>query len=246
MMGHDQTLEDDQLVEKLEHAVWEERRRLPELLACLGEVDRRKLPITLGYASTFDYCLRHLRFSEDEAYRRISAARACIGRPQLLSAMAEGRLSLTVVSKLAPHIYREDAPDIIARAEGKTSRGVEELLAPLRPETQKRDLMRSIAVTAPAAAESAAAQFVAGSCAIVVPRVEFTFQGSPELRRALERLRELLAHKFPFGGLEDILSEAVQDYIVRHDPQRGLALVKPAPAGGARLPERPGAAPRGA
>src|ERR1035437_855480 len=97
------SLSDDQLLARLDRFALEERERLPMFLACLGEGDRRGIFIKQGYSSTFDYCVRRLMFSEDEAYRRIHAARAAASRPELLSALAGGQLSLSAVSKIAPH-----------------------------------------------------------------------------------------------------------------------------------------------
>ena len=205
-------LSDDALLERLDRLAQEERERLPFFIACLGEADRRKLPEDRGYASTFDYCVRRLKLSEDEAYRRIQAARAAVARPQILAALADGQLSLTAVSKIAPHVRREDAPEIIARAEGKSTREIVELLAPLSPELEKKDRMRTISVVAPSENNQ--------DSPAIRPRVDFSFQGSPALRDAIVRAKELLSNKFPFGGMDDVLLEIVQDYLERHDPQR--------------------------
>jgi 5-methylcytosine-specific restriction endonuclease McrA len=209
-------LSDDQLLACIERFAEEERDRLPFFLACLGEADRRRLPEERGYTSTFDYCVRRLKLSEDESYRRIHAARAAASRPELLSALAGGHLSLSAVSKIAPHVRRVDAPEIIARAEGKSTRELEEILAPLCPEPAKRDRIRTVAtaieddanVNAPA----------------VQSRVEFSFQGSIALRNAIERVKDILSNKFPFGEMDHVLLEVVEYYIERHDPQASLAL----------------------
>jgi hypothetical protein len=205
------SVSDDDLLARLDRFVGEERERLPWFLACLGEGDRRGLFVKHGYSSTFDYCVRRLKLSEDEACRRIQAARASVGRPELLSAMADGQLSLTSVSKLAPHMRRADAPEIISRAEGKSQRELESLLAPLSPEPAKHDRVRAVSVSTPCGSGEAAP----------VPRlrVEFSFQGPPDLRDAIERAKELLSNKFPFGDLSDVLLEVVRDYLARHDPQ---------------------------
>ncbi len=207
---------------RLEEFVQEERERLPWFIACLGELDRRKALETRGYSSTFDYCVRRLGLSEDEACRRIQAARAAVSRPQLLPALAEGRLSLTAVSRIAPYVRRPDAPALIARAEGKSSRELEAILAPLNPVPVKRDTVRAVAVTAPGP-DGARAE----------ARVEFAFQGSPALRAAIDRVKELLAHKLPLGGLNDVLLEVIRDYLVRNDPQGTLKLGRTAPVRGA-------------
>ncbi|MBI4060652.1 MAG: HNH endonuclease [Elusimicrobia bacterium] len=214
-------LSDEELLKRLGELHKEERGKLPWFIACLGELDRRKALEKRGYSSTFDYCVRQLGLSEDEACRRIQAARAAVSRPQLLPALAEGRLSLTAVSRIAPHIRRPDAPEIIARAEGKSTRELECILAPLSPESSKRDLMRTIAVAAPGP----------GATRNEI-KVHFAFQGSPALREAIERVRELLAHKFPFGGLNALLLVVVEDYLARNDPQEAIKLGRGASVGG--------------
>jgi hypothetical protein len=197
-------LSDERLLSRIEQLAQEERERLPYFLACLGEADRRKLPDKIGYDSTFDYCVRRLKFSEDEAYRRIHAARATTARPELLSALSDGQLSLTAVSKIAPHVRRSDAPEIIARAEGKNIRELKEILAPLCPEPLKRDLIRTISVLTPREGPDPPS---------VESRVDFSFRGSIALRKAIERAKELLSNKFPFGGMNDVLLEVVEHYL---------------------------------
>ena len=117
-MDDPRLLSDEQLLRRLERFVEEERERLHAFLSWLGEADCRNLLVKQGYSSTFDYCVRRLKLSEDEAYRRIHAARAAMTRPELLSALADGQLSLTAVSKIAPHIHRADVLEIISRAGG--------------------------------------------------------------------------------------------------------------------------------
>lgn len=213
-MDDPRLLSNEELLGKLERFVEEERERLHSFLAWLGEADRRKLPEDEGYSSTFDYCVRKLRLSEDEAYRRIHAARAAVTRPEILSALADGQLSLSAVSKIAPFVRRHDAVEIIARVEGKTARQIDEILAPLRPESERRDMMRAVAIS----------PIKSGALWSSPPelRVDFSFRGSCALRDAIERIRQLLSHKCPGGGIDELLLEISRDYLERHDPQKGL------------------------
>ena len=55
----------------------------------------------------FAYCTQALHLSEAEAYLRIAAARASREHPFLLSMLADGRLHLTAIAKLAPHLTRD-------------------------------------------------------------------------------------------------------------------------------------------
>ena len=52
----------------------------------------------------FAYCTERLHLSEAEAYLRIAAARASREHPILLTMLADGRLHLTAIAKLAPHL----------------------------------------------------------------------------------------------------------------------------------------------
>jgi hypothetical protein len=216
-------LSDEQLRTRLETFVEEERERLHSFLAWLGEADSRKA-LEVGYGSTFDYCVRRLKLSEDEAYRRITAARAAVVRPEILSAMADGRLTLAAVSRIAPHVRRPDAPLIIARAEGKTKRQIDEMLAPLNLVPERPDVVRTVAVPS-----------LNGPPVI---RVDFSFRGSTTLRKGIERIQELLASKYPFGSLDDVLLEITREYLERHDPQTGFVGRLPPVKGGASIAAR--------
>lgn len=105
-------------------------------------------------------------------------------------------------------MQRNDAAEIISRAEGKTAREIDDLLAPLRPEPAKKETMRLVAISA--------------GIQKPVMRVTFGFHGPVALREAIDRIRQLLSHKYPAGALEDVLLEVVNDYLQRHDPQKGL------------------------
>lgn len=207
-MDDPKTLTDEQLLTRLECFVEEERLRLHSFLSWLAEADLRKATIGKGYSSTFDYCVRRLKLSEDEAYRRIHAARATVSRPELLSAMSDGRLSLSAVSKIAPFVQRADAAVIISRAEGKSAREIDDMLAPLRPVAETKDFVRLVAIPT-----------LNGP---PIMRAAFSFQAAVVLRDYIDRLRRLLAHKYPKGTLDEILLEVVEDYLQRHDPKEGV------------------------
>lgn len=58
-------------------------------------------------------------------------------------------------------------------------------------------------------------------------RFEFRFTGSRGLRDSLERAKDLLWHKFPWGRMEDILLEIIKEYLDHHDPQLNLRMPMP-------------------
>ncbi|HET9253069.1 MAG TPA: HNH endonuclease, partial [Candidatus Eisenbacteria bacterium] len=100
-------LRDDVLLRDLAALIVEERGTMAVVLAHLAEVDARKLFAPLGYSSMFAYCVEELKLTEDAAYKRIQAARAARQFPILFTELAEGRLHLTAVCLLAPHLTEE-------------------------------------------------------------------------------------------------------------------------------------------
>jgi hypothetical protein len=77
----------------------------------------------------FSFCVHELRLSEEAAYKRIHAARAARRFPAIFPALADGRLHLTAVVLLAPHLTEATATDLLKAAEHKTKSEIEKLLA---------------------------------------------------------------------------------------------------------------------
>ncbi|MGE5177582.1 MAG: HNH endonuclease [Bacteroidota bacterium] len=122
-------LSDAVLVRDLNALVNRHRESTAQLLAHLAEVDSRRLYVPAGYSSMFGYCVGELRFSEDAAYKRIQAARAARRFPALFQAVAEGRLHLTAVGLLAPHLSSENADELIEVATHRRKFEIEQWLA---------------------------------------------------------------------------------------------------------------------
>jgi hypothetical protein len=74
-----------------------------------------------------------LHLSEAEAYTRIAVARASREHPTLIEMLREGRLHLTGIAKLAPHLTQGNRQRLLERAAHKTKRQIEELIAELSP-----------------------------------------------------------------------------------------------------------------
>ncbi len=68
----------------------------------------RNAAIERGYKNLFDYCMRRLGLSEGSVALRIQVANVARRFPQILVALAEGRLSLSVAGRLAPHLQEEN------------------------------------------------------------------------------------------------------------------------------------------
>jgi hypothetical protein len=104
-----------------------------ELVAHIGEVDERRLYARQACDSMFVYCTEVLHLSEHEADLRIAAARAAREHPMLLAMLGDGRLHLSGIAKLAPHLTPANREVLLERATHKSKRQIEVLVADLAP-----------------------------------------------------------------------------------------------------------------
>jgi hypothetical protein len=135
---------DDELLRRLAELLRQSRGTEADLVAHIGEVDARRLYAREASTSMFAYCTERLHLSEAEAYLRIAAARASREHPMLLTMLADGRLHLTAIAKIAPHLTPESREGLLARAAHKTKREVEELIAEVSPRPDARALVRKL------------------------------------------------------------------------------------------------------
>src|SRR5262245_28663569 len=135
---------DDDLLQNLGALLGDSRRNEADLVAHIGEVDARRLYAREASPSMFAYCVEVLHLSEAEAYLRISAARVAREHPVVLDMLADGRLHLSAISRLASHLTRENAPVLLARATHRSKRQVLELLAELFPQPDEPAVVRKL------------------------------------------------------------------------------------------------------
>jgi hypothetical protein len=142
-------LSDPELVSEVKRFARDEREATGQLVAHLAELDARRLYLGAGFSSLFTYCCEVLRLSEHEAYNRIEAARAARRFPLILDLLGEGRLNLTTVRLLAPHLSKDNHGELLAAASGRSKRDVEELLARRFPRPEVPSLIRKLPVVKP-------------------------------------------------------------------------------------------------
>ena len=239
-------LSDRELLEETSSAAACARTKIVELIELLGEVDARRLYLPEGFSSLFTFCVQALRFSEDEAYHRIAAARAARAYPAILGHLRNGALTLTTVTLLRPHLTPANADSLIAAAIGKSKREVEYQMACLVPEpdvhTIVRRLPEPIGSTPPALTGDEQAS------AAVAPRTtlaETTPQPAPRplsvplssdrfllrvtlsaaAHARLRRAQDLLRHSLPTGDLAEVIDRALT-LLVDDLERRRMATVK--------------------
>src|SRR3990172_5758753 len=139
-----ESLSDDDLLRRLSELLSQSRRVESDLISHIAEVDERRLYARQASSSMFAYCTEVLNLSEHEAYQRITAARASRKYPMLLEMLRDGRLHLSGIGKLAPHLREESCEMLLARAAYKTKRQIEELLVELSPKPDVPSVIRKL------------------------------------------------------------------------------------------------------
>jgi hypothetical protein len=125
---------DDALLERLRILVGSHRRVTADLIARLSEVDARRLHVDKGFSSLFGYCVECLGFSEDEACRRIDAARLVRRFPEIYSLLESGSVSLTVLGLLKQHLTASNHLELLAGVSRSSVRQAKEWLAARFPQ----------------------------------------------------------------------------------------------------------------
>ena len=240
---------DDELLHRLAQLTQNSRRLEAELVAHIGEVDERRLYAREACPSMFVYCTDVLHLSEAEAYLRITVARAARDHPILLTLLGEGRLHLSGIVKLVPHLTRENRELLLERATHRSKRAILELLAEQFPRPDAPTLMRKLPARRVISGSSDALGGpkpelgpggVAGCGdatptlpalipapalpAVVEPlapaRYKVVFTASAELHDKLERLGALMRSKVPDGDLAALIEEAVTEKLERLEARR--------------------------
>jgi hypothetical protein len=128
-----EAVDDASLLRDLKSLVGRSNALTAHVLAHLAEVDARGAYREVACASLYKYCIYELRMSEDEAQRRVQAARAVRHFPILLDMLADASIHLTGILLLAPHLTAENHADVLARARFRTKREIQRLVAEIAP-----------------------------------------------------------------------------------------------------------------
>ena len=242
-------LSNAELLRNLNELVAKDRATTAELLAHIAEVDERRLYVPAGYASMHAYCVEKLRLSEDAAYKRIQAARACRKFPVLFDMLAEGKIHLTGMGLIAPHLTPENADELMRMATHRRKLEIEQMLAQRFPQPERPATLRPIGATQLAPAQPNMPDFIRESAAeqvatlaqgveLVLGRVEEPAPPQParyELRvtidqatrEMLQHAQELLSHCVPAGDVAQVLHRALGALITQLEKRKFGASSKP-------------------
>jgi len=129
------SLRDDDLLAQTEYLVTEERKNTILILRHLREIEIRRLFIDLGFSSMYEYCTKHLKYSEGQTQRRLSSARLLTELPEIENKIQAGDLNITSLSKIQSflkieksaenELTKEEKLDLFEHLENKSIRELE-------------------------------------------------------------------------------------------------------------------------
>ena len=180
------TLSDETLHQHNIQGAREEREALTRMLHQLRETERRRLFSKYKCGSLFDYAVQYLKYSNDQANRRIQAMRLLKDLPEVEEKISSGALNLTNLA-LAQKLFRkqkksgqamlaEQKVEVLTQLENQTTREAEKIVFAIDPEMKPK-------------------------------RKELSFDAieDDELREKLLKTKGLFAHTDPNLSLIDLL-----------------------------------------
>lgn len=196
-----------------------DRTDTAEFLALIAEFDASRLYVPEGYSSMHAFCVGELRMCEDSAYKRIQAGRAGWKYPQLFAALSAGKLHLSAIFLLSPHLTPENVDELVAASTHQSKRAIRDLIA------------RRVLGPAPAFEFEPTSTGEKGDQLEPVPVISYGEKAPNELvppmvatsarvgvhctvdREKLDRARALLSHCVPSGKLDQVLDRALEAVI---------------------------------
>ena len=137
-------LSDSEVIAEVSRLAALERKAIAALVSVLAELDARRLYLGQGCSSMFTYCTQVLHLSEHAAYNRIEVARAARRFPIILALLAEGRLHLSALRLLAPHLTESNHKAVLDEATHKSKREVEHIAARLQARPDVASVVRRL------------------------------------------------------------------------------------------------------
>jgi hypothetical protein len=242
-------LNDSELLAAVKAAAQDERNVTARLVALLAQVDERRLYLGEGCSSLFTYCTQVLRLSEHAAYGRIEAARAARRYPIVLDLLADGSVTLTTVTLLAPLLTPANHRTLLDEARHKSKRDVEHIVARLRPHPVVPSTVRKLPAPTPLVDPTAVVSTGRYSSnappvlsappppsprATVTPlapeRYKVQFTVSRDTHDKLRRIQDLLRHSIPNGDPTAIFDRALTVLLADLEKARLGVTARPQPA----------------
>lgn len=204
------------LQERLKDLLTNGARTEARIVAHLAEVDARKLHLSMGSSSLFDYCLKQLGLSNNEAFHRITAARLGRRFPVIFEMLERREVHLTAVCLLRDYLTSENYTELLREVSHRTKAEIEELLARRFPRANGPSRLRKLPSFEPRSEGHYLLQLNASAAS----------------KQKLELARDLMSHANPSGDLAVVVERAL-DGLIEQLQSRRFAQTKLLRASGA-------------
>ena len=204
-------LSDGELLAAIRHLANREHRSSADLVAHFIELDARRLYLGEGYASFFEYCRDGLHLSEDRACNYMAAARTARAFPAVLPMLEDGRLSLSTLRMLGPHLTEKNHAALLGESAFRSKRDVEEILARHFPRAAVAASVRRKPALEPLAAN--------------LYLFKATVDG--ETVGLFRRAQDLGSHAVPSRDAAETLKRALKTYVAELERKRFSATKNP-------------------
>lgn len=190
-------MNNSELIAKINRYVGIERKISVKVLELLAEIEKRKAYCDLGYNGLFSFCVKELKYTEAQAYRRIQAMRALKELPELKQKIEEGSLSVTTVSQVQTFVRQEVVQN-----------------QTINTKEEKLNFFQSFQNQSAKQVENAL-QKLKGERVKVKLYVEF----DDEAQKKWEKVKNLSAHKTNNDPL-NILNMLMDQWLEKNDPEK--------------------------
>jgi len=203
-------LTNQEIEQRLEKLIEDERRSTKDILERINLAYERKIYLERGYPRMFDWLTRHYGYSESAAQRRIQAAKLIKTVPEAANVFTDGKVNLTVLAKTqsafqckerfsGQTLTAEEKIEVLKKVENQSVQAAENTLITLFPELETKLTFERRTLLSP---EST--------------RLSLTL--SNQTVDELERIKDLLSHSIPDANFATIIGILTQDYLLKKDP----------------------------
>ena len=206
----------EEILSRTEKLVFEERRINSEILECLQQIESKMIYAEMAYSSLYDFCVKHLKYSEGAAHRRISAMRLLKTLPEKMKQetilkIESGSISVSNLSLLhgflktekkeSKKIYSNDEKTrLIHSIENCSKLEVEKKLATIQPKIIPSETKR----------------------VLTQDLTEISFVADQVLMDKLKRAYELSSHSLPDTSMAKLIHKLADDFLKKNDPLEKL------------------------
>lgn len=199
----------DALNAKLKSLAQKERELLHEILLTIQLIDTRRVYLSLGFPSLFDYLVKAIGYSEGAAQRRIDAARLFREAPQLSSQIQSGQISLSQVSLVQKAIRQ-----VSKTTKQKVTSQDKQTILKMISKKNHHQTQKTVAEFFDLPILQIQKQVIQADSSV---RLELTF--SQEQYEKLQKAKSLLSNSVPSGDLAQVI-EHLSDRILRKNAGR--------------------------